>query len=98
MKAAETVVAEENQEIKKFVGELYDAKQREEERENTVIINQKGTAEVLINSSVNVFKTVISIIVFILATIGLCTLIYPDIRAAFMKELVHVIEVLQRII
>ena len=93
---AQQILADENQEIKKFVGELYDAKQREEERENTIIINQKGTPEVLISFSERLFRTIISIIIFILAAIGVATLIYPDIRAAFMKEFLHVFEVLKQ--
>lgn len=98
VEAAEAAVEEDNQEIKAFVTDLYDAKQREEERENTVIINQKGTTEVLITSGVRFFKGIITIIVFILAAIGLSTLIYPDIRAAFMIEFSHVLDVLKSIL
>ena len=93
--AAAEAVEEENLDIKRFVGELYDAKQREEKRENTVIINQKGTPEVLLTFSVRLLRTIISIIIFILAAVGIATLLYPDIRAAFMKEFMHVINVLQ---
>lgn len=98
VQAAEEIIAEENYEIKNFVSELYDAKQREEKRESTIIVKKKGTTEVLITSAVRLLKTVVSIVVFILAAIGLSTLIYPDIRYAFTKEFMHVVETLQRII
>ena len=96
--AAEELLSEESQEIKNFVTDLYDAKQREEKRESTVIIKQKGTTEVLITSSVTLFKTVINIIVYVLAVIGIATLLYSDIRYAFMLELDHVIEVLMNML
>ena len=95
---AEEVILEENREIKSFIGDLYDAKQREEERENTVIIKKKGTAEVLIGSGATLIRTIVSIILLILASIGAATLLYPDIRSVFLKEFMHVFEVVKNIL
>ena len=49
VRAAEDEVNNDNKTLNEFVGELYDAKQREEEKEHTIIINKKGKLEVVID-------------------------------------------------
>lgn len=50
IRAAEDEVAEDTRTLTSFVGQLYDAKQREEEREHTVIVRKKGTPQVLLEA------------------------------------------------
>lgn len=90
IEAAKKVVSEENNNLKDYVQSLHDAKAREEEKENTVIVKKKGTAEVLLNASSKAFKTFIGIIVFILAAIGILTLTYDNVRAEFFQVALNV--------
>ena len=87
---ADEALAEENGNLKEYVQQLHEAKQREEEKENTVIVKKKGTAEVLLNAASKVFKTIICIICFILAAIGVITLIYPNVRTEFFQVAINV--------
>lgn len=84
------VIEEEDKNLKSYVTELYDASQREEERENTVIINQKGTTEVVVSTLSKIFRTIIGIIIILLCAIGVTTLIYDNIRGEFIKVVLAV--------
>lgn len=77
---AEREVKEETQTLNDFVGELYEAKQREEEKENTIIIQKKGTSEVLLLALSRILKTVLACISIILVFIALVSLTYTETR------------------
>lgn len=92
LELAREEVEAENQDIRSFVSDLYDAKQREEEKENTVIIRKRGTAEVLLVFSIGFLKTVIGILIIILTAIGITTLLYSSIRTEFFEVLLQIMK------
>lgn len=81
----EKEIADDNKRLNDFVGELYDAKQREEEKERTIIVNKKSTGEVIINFLVGAFKTIFAILSVILMAIAVITLVYTTTREAFIS-------------
>ena len=85
VKEAQEEISEDNKTLNAFVGELYDAKQREEEKENTIIINQKKNSEIAAMIVSNVLKVIFSIISVILMAIAIITLVYPTSRTAFIE-------------
>ena len=85
--AAEKEIEKEHKTLNAFVGELYDAKQREDEKEHTIIINKKGRLEVVIGVVKDIFKFSFAVLSVVLIAIALITLIYTDTREALFKVL-----------
>lgn len=85
IKKIKETVNEENQTLKEFVQTAIDAKEREEERENTIIINKKDKGEVAIDLAKSIIKTVFSIIAILLIAVGIITLIYENTREELFK-------------
>ena len=87
VRAAEDEVNNDNKTLNEFVGELYDAKQREEEKEHTIIINKKGRLEVVIDVVISILKFLFAILSVVLIAIAIITLIYKDTREALFYVL-----------
>lgn len=87
VRAAEDEVNNDNKTLNEFVGELYDAKQREEEKEHTIIINKKGRLEVVIDVVVSILKFIFAALSVVLIAIAIITLIYKDTREALFYVL-----------
>jgi hypothetical protein len=87
VRAAEDEINNDNKTLNEFVGELYDAKQREEEKEHTIIINKKGRLEVIIDVVVSVLKFIFAALSVVLIAIAIITLIYKDTREALFYVL-----------
>ena len=82
VRAAEDEVNNDNKTLNEFVGELYDAKQREDEKEHTIIINKKGRLEVVIDVVISILKFIFATLSVVLIAIAIITLIYKDTREA----------------
>lgn len=82
VRAAEDEVNNDNKTLNEFVGELYDAKQREDEKEHTIIINKKGRLEVVIDVVIRILKFLFAALSVVLIAIAIITLIYKDTREA----------------
>lgn len=87
VRAAEDEVNNDNKTLNEFVGELYDAKQREEEKEHTIIINKKGRLEVIIDVVISILKFIFAVLSVVLIAIAIITLIYKDTREALFYVL-----------
>ena len=87
VRAAEDEVNNDNKTLNEFVGELYDAKQREEEKEHTIIINKKGRLEVIIDIVIRILKFLFAALSVVLIAIAIITLIYKDTREALFYVL-----------
>lgn len=87
VRAAEDEVNNDNKTLNEFVGELYDAKQREEEKEHTIIINKKGRLEVVIDAVISILKFIFAALSVVLIAIAIITLIYKDTREALFYVL-----------
>lgn len=87
VRAAEGEINNDNKTLNEFVGELYDAKQREEEKEHTIIINKKGRLEVIIDVVVSILKFLFAALSVVLIAIAIITLIYKDTREALFYVL-----------
>lgn len=87
---AEKEVFKEHKKLNDFVEELYDAKQREEEKENTIIINKKTNTEVFFGIAIGMIKTILSIVSIILMSIALITLVYEESRVALFNVLTEI--------
>lgn len=87
VRAAEDEVNNDNKTLNEFVGELYDAKQREEEKEHTIIINKKGRLEVVIDVVISILKFLFAALSVVLIAIAIITLIYKDTREALFYVL-----------
>lgn len=85
--AAEEEINNDNKTLNEFVGELYDAKQREEEKEHTIIINKKGRLEVVIDVVIRILKFLFAALSVVLIAIAIITLIYKDTREALFYVL-----------
>ena len=79
VRAAEDEVNNDNKTLNEFVGELYDAKQREDEKEHTIIINKKGRLEVVIDVVISILKFLFAALSVVLIAIAI---IYKDTREA----------------
>ena len=88
--AVEKEIAEDNKTLSEFVTGLYDAKQREEEKEKTIIIKQKKNSEILIDTLKGIVRTVFAIISILLMTIAIITLIYEPSREALFLVLKNI--------
>lgn len=87
VRAAEDEVNNDNKTLNEFVGELYDAKQREDEKEHTIIINKKGRLEVIIDVVISILKFIFAALSVVLIAIAIITLIYKDTRDALFYVL-----------
>ena len=87
VRAAEEEINNDNKTLNEFVGELYDAKQREEEKEHTIIINKKGKLEVVIDVVISILKFIFAALSVVLIAIAIITLIYKDTREAIFYVL-----------
>lgn len=87
VRAAEDEVNNDNKTLNEFVGELYDAKQREDEKEHTIIINKKGRLEVVIDAVISILKFLFAALSVVLIAIAIITLIYKDTREALFYVL-----------
>ena len=87
VRAAEDEVNNDNKTLNEFVGELYDAKQREDEKEHTIIINKKGRLEVVIDVVISILKFLFAALSVVLIAIAIITLIYKDTREALFYVL-----------
>ena len=85
--AVQKEIDEDNKTLNAFVGELYDAKQREEEKEYTIIENKKTGSEVAINTIKWIFEIVFGAISISLMTIAIITLTYTETRTVLFKLL-----------
>ena len=88
--AAEEQVQQEQKTLNEFVGQLYDAKQREEEKERTVIVKKKGTTQVILEYLTAFLRTIFAIVSIVLIAIALITLLYADTREAFIRVILQV--------
>lgn len=88
--AVEEELREENKTLNEFVGELFDAKQREEEKENTIIINKKTNSEVALTFFTAFLKGIFAVISITLMSIAILTLLYEDSRLALFKVLENI--------
>lgn len=84
---AEQAVHDETKTLNEFVGELYDAKQREEEKENTVIIRKKGTTQVLLEFLRGFTRTAFSILALLLMAVAVIVLLYPNTRDPLIENI-----------
>lgn len=87
VRAVEDEVNNDNKTLNEFVGELYDAKQREEEKEHTIIINKKGRLEVIVDVVISILKFIFATLSVVLIAIAIITLIYKDTREALFYVL-----------
>lgn len=87
VEAVEKEVIEETKTLKSFMLDLFYAKQREDQKEKTVIINQKRKSEVAINVFVGILKTIFSVISVVLMALAIITLIYTEPREALLNVL-----------
>lgn len=87
VRAAEDEVNNDNKTLNEFVGELYDAKQREDEKEHTIIINKKGRLEIVIDVVISILKFLFAALSVVLIAIAIITLIYKDTREALFYVL-----------
>lgn len=83
----EAEVKEDVKSLNKFVEELYDAKKREVEKENTVIIHKKGTGEIILSAAGIFIRSIFGLISIVLMTIAVITLIYADTRVPLFNIL-----------
>ena len=79
IRAAEDEVAEDTR--------LYDAKQREEEREHTVIVRKKGTPQVLLEALGTVIRVLFGAVSIALMAIAMLALLYDNTRELLLQNL-----------
>lgn len=91
LNAAERTVQTEAKTLNEFVGELYDAKQREDEKENTIIIRKKGTTQVLLDFLVGLFRVAFTVLSVILMAIAIITLLYTNTRSLFLGNMNQIV-------
>ena len=98
LEAAEEIITEENKTVNEFVQNLYDAKQREEEKERTVIIKKKGNGEVAIDTVKGIIRAIFTVISIVLMSLAVITLIYDEPRLALFKVLNEILLEIQNMI
>lgn len=98
LEAAEEIITEENKTVNEFVQNLYDAKQREEEKERTVIIKKKGNGEVAIDTVKGIIRAIFTVISIVLMSLAVITLIYDEPRRALFKVLNEILLEIQNMI
>lgn len=87
IRAAEVEVAEDTRTLTSFVGQLYDAKQREEEREHTAIVRKKGTPQVLLEALGTVVRVLFGIVSIVLMATAILALLYGNTRELLLQNL-----------
>lgn len=87
LNSVENEVKEDVKSLNRFVEELYDAKQRENEKEKTIIIHKKTAGEIALDTVGIVIRSIFGIISIALMTIAVITLIYADTRLALFNVL-----------
>lgn len=90
LQAAEEMVQEETRTVSDFVQTLYDAKQREEEKERTIIINKKGNTEVAVEATKAFLRVSFAIVSIILMSLAIIALIYKEPRTALFRVLIEI--------
>ena len=78
---------EDTRTLTSFVGQLYDAKQREEEREHTVIVRKKGTPQVLLEALGTVIRVLFGAVSIALMAIAMLALLYDNTRELLLQNL-----------
>ena len=86
-RAAEAEVAEDTRTLTSFVVQLYDAKQREEEREHTVIVRKKGTPQVLLEALGTVVRVLFGLVSIVLMATAILALLYGNTRELLLQNL-----------
>lgn len=89
---AEEVVREEVKTLNAFVGELYDASQREQEREHTVVIRKKGTTQVILDFLSGAVRTAATVASILLMAIAILALLYENTRTPFLENMAQIWE------
>lgn len=85
--AAEEEVQKDHKRLNEFVEELYDAKQREDEKENTIIIKKKRNLEIIVDTLGAILRILFSIVIILMVAIAVMTLMYESSRQAFFEVL-----------
>ncbi len=88
--AAQKEVIEEETTLKEFTQSLYDAKQREETKENTIIINKKRASEVAFKIVKDVLRAIFDVASMTLISLALITLIYKSPRTELFNTLLQI--------
>lgn len=94
VEAVEKEVIEETKTLKSFMLDLFYAKQREDQKEKTVIINQKRKSEIAINVFIGILKTIFSVISVVLMALAIITLIYTEPREALLNVLNNILKII----
>lgn len=87
IRAAEQALEEDTRTLTSFVEDLYDAKQREEEREHTVIVRKKGTPQVLLEALGTVIRVLFGAVSIALMAIAMLALLYDNTRELLLQNL-----------
>ena len=90
IREAEQAVEEQTKTLNAFVGELYDAKQREDKAARTVIVRKKGTVQVLLDFLVGFVKTLATVVSIILMAIAVFALVYDNTREPLLHNLTEI--------
>lgn len=87
IRAAEQALEEDTRTLTSFVEDLYDAKQREEEREHTVIVRKKGTAQVLLEFLTGTLRVLFGVVSISLMAVAILALLYENTRWQLLENL-----------
>ena len=87
IRAAEQALEEDTRILTSFVEDLYDAKQREEEREHTVIVRKKGTAQVLLEFLTGTLRVLFGVVSISLMAVAILALLYENTRWQLLENL-----------
>lgn len=85
--AAEQELEEDTKTLASFVEDLYDAKQREEEREHTVIVRKKGTTQVLLEFLTGMLRVLFGVVSISLMAVAILALLYENTRVLLLENL-----------
>lgn len=96
--AAKEEVAKEEETLKNFTQKLYDAKQREDEKEKTIVIKKKRKEEVLYGIIKDTLRVIFSIADVALVALALIVLIYPEPRTALISTLYRILAEFRKLI
>lgn len=85
--AAEQELEEDTKTLASFVEDLYDAKQREEEREHTAIVRKKGTTQVLLEFLTGMLRVLFGVVSISLMAVAILALLYENTRVLLLENL-----------
>lgn len=85
--AAEQELQEDTKTLTSFVEDLYDAKQREEEREHTVVVRKKGTVQVLLEFLTGTLRVLFGVVSISLMAVAILALLYENTRVLLLGNL-----------